>query len=111
MAIDYDELYRDIKQPPEKAVAVSPVLSPLPKNLSMEEKCRAIEDEIFSALRRVLNNSDSSDAAVVSAAKDLIDRGWGKSAVVQQANVLSDEDKTDAIEITFVDGVSGEVTS
>jgi hypothetical protein len=65
--------------------ATKPPLPLIPSNLSTKEQFKAMLPEAMSALRRVLNNTDSSDAATISAVTQLFDRAEGKQAASADA--------------------------
>lgn len=62
-----------------KASAITAALKPLPDTKAMSELVQAMQSEIITAYREILNDASQPAAARISAANALTDRGWGKS--------------------------------
>jgi len=50
-------------------------------SVELQSLARAHTPEAFAALVRVIRSKHAPDAAVVSAAREILDRGWGRPAL------------------------------
>lgn len=101
MGIDYDKQYADVpKKPKPEAKAEKPPLPATSVELTeatVTEYCQSLKPELLITLREIAADSEARPADRLAAAKELLDRGFGKTSSDAPA-VVEKKDKSDVSE-------------